>query len=49
MTHNEQSLPPLEPEARETMIHLLESLIKVLEVNQRDFAEWKAERTSFLN
>lgn len=49
MARNEQSLPQLEPEAREAMIHLLDSLIKVLEVNQRDFAEWKAERTSFLN
>lgn len=48
MSDNKQSLPPLEPEAREAMIHLLNSLLKVLEENQREHERWKAERIALL-
>lgn len=49
MTDSKQELPPLEPEAKDAMVHLLESLIEVLEMSHRDFEEWKNERTAFLN
>lgn len=49
MSDNNQSLPPLEPEERAAMIHLLDSLARVFEENQREYERWKAERTALLN
>lgn len=48
MSDNKQNLPPLKPEAREAMMHLLDSLARVFEENQREHERWKAERTALL-
>lgn len=49
MSNINQTLPPLEPEERDAMIHLLDSLARVFEENQRECERWKAERTALLN